>query len=88
VRHKILYSNQGEQFVLSSGFHWDCIFGCEFVLQGHLDLICIHVSNIELEVAVLGPMPSISAAATCIAWCLPFVSGINIHQNGIARGGV
>jgi hypothetical protein len=39
-------------------------------------------------VAVFGPMPSISAVATCISWHLPFVSSVNIHQNGVAQGGV
>jgi hypothetical protein len=70
------------------GFHQDCIFGCELVLQGRLDLICIHVSNIKPEVAVLGPMPSISTVATCIGWHLPFVSSVDIHQNRVALGGV
>jgi len=84
--YKILYA----QFFLSfdRGFRGCDIFGSKLILQLSLQLICIHVSDVEAEVALLRPVSGFSATSAGVGSGFGLSCRIYVHQDRIARGWV
>ena len=84
--YKILYT----KFLLSfdRGFCGCDILGGELIFQLSFQLIRIHVSDVETEVAVFCPMSSLSATSAGVGsgFCLP--CRVYVHRDRVARGRV
>ena len=66
AQHKILLMRGGLVVLFHRGFQWRNISHSKRILQEHLELIGVHMSDVEAEVAVLHPMSSRATAATSI----------------------
>jgi len=82
VGYKILYANW--RFRLFRHFHGCYILGGELILKLHLQLICIHVSDVEAEVAVLRPVSGFSAMSAGVGSGLSLPGCVYVHRDGIA----
>ena len=81
--YKILYT----KFFLSfdRGFRGCDILGGKLILQLSLQLVRIHVSDVEAEVALLCPMSGLSAMPAGIGSGLGLPCRIYVHQDGMDR---
>jgi len=70
---------------MSRRFHGCYILGGELILKLRLQLVCIHVSNIEAEVAVLRPVSGFSAMSAGVGSGLSLPGLAYVHQDGIAQ---
>jgi len=81
--YKILYTNW--RFRLFRCFHGCYILGGELVLELRLELVCIHVSDVEVEVAVLHPVSGLSAVSAGVGSGLSLPGHVYVHRDGIAQ---
>jgi len=86
VGYKILYTNQGLHFLVR--FHGCHILNSKLVLQFPLYLICVHVLDVEAEVAFLRPMSGLSAALASVGSGFGLPCRIYVHQDGVTWGQV
>ena len=84
--YKILYT----KFFLSfdRGFHGCDILGSKLILQLSLQLVRIHVSDVEAEVALLRPVSSFSATSADVGSGFGLSCCVYVYQDRIARGRV
>jgi len=84
--YKILYT----KFLLSfdRGLCGCDILGGKLILQLSLQLVCVHVSDVEAEVALLCPMSGLSAAPAGVGSGLGVPCRIYVHQDRVAWGRV
>jgi len=81
--YKILYTNW--RFRPFRCFHGCYILGSELILELRLQLVCIHVSDVEAEVAVLRPVSGLSAASAGVRSGLSLLGRVYVHRDGIAQ---
>jgi len=84
VGYKILYTNWRFRFI--QGFYGCYVLGSELVLKLHLQLICVHISDVEAEVAVLHPVPGFSAVSAGVRGGFGLLGHIYVHQDRIVWG--
>jgi len=84
--YKILYT----KFLLSfdGGFRGCDILGGELILQFPLQLVRIHVSDVEAEVTLLCPVSSFSATSAGVGSGFGLSCCVYVHRDRIARGRV
>ena len=81
--YKILYTNW--RFHLFRCFHGCYILGGELVLELCLELVCIHVSDVEAEVAVLRPVSGLSTVSAGVGSGLSLPGCVYVHRDRIAQ---
>jgi len=84
--YKILYT----KFLLSfdRGFRGCDILGGKLILQLSLQLICIHVSDVEAEVALLRPVSGFSTMSAGVGSGFGLLCRVYVHRDRIAWGRV
>jgi len=84
--YKILYA----KFFLSfdRGFRGCDILGSKLILQLSLQLVHIHVSDIEAEVALLCPVSGFSATSAGVGSGFGLSCRVYVHRDRIAPGRV
>jgi len=84
--YKILYA----KFLLSfnRGFHGCDILGGKLILQLSLQLIHIHVSDVEAEVTLLRPVSGFSAISAGVRSGFGLSCRVYVHRDRFARGQV
>jgi len=80
--YKILYTNW--RFCFIRCLHRHYVLGGKLILQFPFYLICVHVSDVETEVAFLCPMSGLSAGPASVRSGLGLLCCVYVHQNGIA----
>ena len=80
--YKILYT----KFLLffDRGFRRCDILGGELILQLSFQLVCIHVSDVEAEVALFCPVSCFSATLASVGSGLGLSHHVYVHRNGVA----
>src|SRR6266446_6827907 len=84
ARHKILHRDDEIRF-LDRQPRWGDVLSSELILQEGLELVGVHVLDIEPMRAVLCPMTDSSAAATGVGWSLSPAGGVDIHRDQVTQ---